>query len=238
MLSFEDPNALPPEVRQTTQDIAEGAARGVLSWTKETIVTLAKQFRNKELVFIEDQETIEVVKEQLKTGEWSLSSHYVKDKNLQLLIKVGLTLRALEKQKKQQALQNLRDKISSSKHGKKGLHIAQFVQCKLLKEYVSGIIEKAASEAELIQSIEEMLFHLETRSSFIKKEDSPDIKVNEILTRIQAHAPESYIVFARDSALSTAKLVNDLLKEKIKGYDYELEVKKTDESLIITVSKK
>lgn len=237
MSPFDDSHSLPPEIRQTTQDIAEGATRGVLSWSKETILALAKKFLNKELVFIEDQQTIEIVKEQLKTAEWLLFNRYVQDKDMQLLIKMGLTLRALEKQKRLQALQNLRDKISTSKYGKRGLHIAQFVQSKLLKEYVNGIIDKASSESELIQNINDMLSYLEVRSSFIKKEDSPDIKVAEILTRIQAHAPESYIVFAKDSALPICKLIIDLLKEKIKYYDYCLELKKTDDSMIIIILK-
>lgn len=230
-------NSLPKEVRQTTQDIAEGATKGFLNWSKEQLKFLAEKFRNKELAFIQDEETINLVKEQLKSGEWSLFNRYIKNKELKMLIIMGLTLRSLEKQKKQTAIKNLRDKIVV-KYKRKGLHISQFVQCSLLNEYVGGIVDKASSETELIHNIEEMLSNLETRSSFLKTEDIPEIKIEEILTRIRAHSPDNYIIFARNSALSAGSKVKELLGTKIKDYNYDLRVTKTNNSLLIIISKK
>ena len=96
MPSFEA-SGLPKEIRETTQDIAEGTARAFVKLGIDTIKRLAQRFLHNELVFIEDQETIDLAKRQLKSGEWIFFSDYVKNKRLKLLIRMGLALRELAK---------------------------------------------------------------------------------------------------------------------------------------------
>ncbi|HIH05399.1 TPA: hypothetical protein HA372_02445 [Candidatus Woesearchaeota archaeon] len=111
-------------------DAAEGVTKGVLGYTEEKIKQFAKKFIDRKLIFINRPETIELVKEQLKSGEWSLCKQYIKDIDLKILVQLGLALRKLESD--QVELQNLRDKIVY-KYKMKGLHIAQVVQNKILR---------------------------------------------------------------------------------------------------------
>jgi len=74
-----------------------------------------RKLRNKELSFIGDEETIRTVKKQLETGEWDISSKYVDDSDLRMLVKMGLTLRSLDDDKLLDKLHNLKkEKLSNS----------------------------------------------------------------------------------------------------------------------------
>ncbi|MFQ5620437.1 MAG: hypothetical protein ACE5FT_01180 [Candidatus Nanoarchaeia archaeon] len=56
------------------ESAAKGATKGALEWTSGKIKELAKRFLQKGLAFIEDQETIDIAKEQRKTGNGIFSS--------------------------------------------------------------------------------------------------------------------------------------------------------------------
>jgi hypothetical protein len=170
---------LPKEIRETTQDVAEGTAKAFIKFGKEEIKQLAQRFLNRELIFIEDQETIDLVKCQLKSGEWNFFSNYVKNRKLKLLIGMGLTLRELERQNKRDQLENLRDKLYF-KFKEDGLHIAEFVQCKLLVAYIGRIVDDCSSTDEIVQKIEDILNNLETRVSFIQSSDDANFEYSRI----------------------------------------------------------
>ena len=229
-------DGLPKEVRETTQDIAEGSTRAVIKFGKEEIKRLAQRFLNSELIFIEDQDTIDLVKRQLKSGEWNFFSNYVKNKKLKLLIGMELTLRELEKQNEKDQLENLRDKIYF-KHKEDGLHVAQFVQCKLLVTYLSRIIDNCSSTDEIVKKIEDMLNNLETRVSFIQLSDDVDIQYSIIISRLDSNAPEDYLVFARESALSIGHVIRKKLGSSANKHGYEMESKQSKTSLILILSK-
>lgn len=235
MLSY-DGSGLPTEVRETTKDIAEGTTKGFLRFGKEEIKLLAQRFLNKELIFIEDQETIDLVKRQLKSGEWNFFSRYVKNKRLKLLIGMGLTLRELEQQNKRSQLENLRDKLYF-KFKEEGLHIAQFVQCKLLVAYMSRIIDNCSSTDEIIQKIENILNNLETRVSFIQANDDVDVQHSIIITRLDSNSPIDYLAFARDSALPIGHQIKKKLYASIEGRGYEMKIEESKTSLILMLSR-
>jgi len=124
-------------------NIAKGMTRGVIDWSSEKVMTLIKKFKNKELAFIEDIETIDIAKEQRKTTEFDFFKKYIADKHLRILFQMGLTLRKLEKANKD--LQPLKEKISN-KYDIKGLHIAYFVQNGLFSKYIGSILEKTTPQ--------------------------------------------------------------------------------------------
>jgi hypothetical protein len=230
-------DGLPKEIRQTTQDLAEGATKAAIDIAKEKIKKLAQRFLNNELIFIEDQETIELVKNQLKSGEWNFIKDYIANKGLTLLIQMGLALRELEKQNKRDTLKNLRDKIFS-KYKEKGLHIAQFVQCRLLIAYLTQIIDQCSTKKEFIKRIENLLENLELRTSFIRVDDNPGLRVSIIIDRLSTNAPDEYLVFARDSALEVGLTIEKQLEDMIKEYNYKMDSNKSKDSLIMILSKK
>ena len=65
-------NGLPKEIRQTTQDVAQGVANAVIDRSAEKIKQLARKFLDHKLVFIEDEETIDLVKQQIMSQEWGV----------------------------------------------------------------------------------------------------------------------------------------------------------------------
>jgi hypothetical protein len=236
MSNFE-PGAIPPEFYKTTEAIAKGCTKGFLEHGAEKIKQLALRFKNKELVFIEDQETIDLVNQQLKCGEWTIFKEYVQDKRLKLLIQMGLTLRDFEGQKERTKLSNLRDKIFS-RYREEGLHIAQFVQCKLLVTYLTRISESCKSKEELSEKIRDLLENLELRVTFVKTGDNPSFSANIVLSRLSTNHPTDYLVFARDSAFSIGKDIEKKLDTRIQQYGYEIDPHYTKTSIILIITKK
>ncbi|MEK6968999.1 MAG: hypothetical protein AABW48_01075 [Nanoarchaeota archaeon] len=199
-------------------NVAEGVTKGVLSWGKEEIKTLAKNFLDKKLIFINNKETIDLVKEQLKSGDWSLCKQYLKDKNLKILVQLGLTLRKLESKPEQ--LQDLKNKIVN-KYGAKGVHVAEVVQNGILTEFVGSIASKAHSEHQIIESVENILLNVDKFFLFIKSTDSPEKKVQEINIKLQANNPDAIILFSYKSAIETCKQIKILLESDLKNYYLE-----------------
>jgi len=102
--------------------VSEGAMAGALGWTKEQIKDYVDKFNKKELAFIQNQETIDIVKQQYNSGESKFYEAYVKDKSMRIIIRLGLTLRKITSNSEKR--DNLRLKIRQ-KYEIKGLHIAQ-----------------------------------------------------------------------------------------------------------------
>lgn len=202
------------------KDVSEGATKGVLSWSKDEVTALVFRLRNKELAFIGDTKTICIVKEQLRTGEWDISSKYVDDPKLRILIQMGLTLRRLELEDEYDRLQNLRTKILS-KYTSSGLHIAQFVQQRILTNYLATVIPKIHDINELKATIEEILKNVDKFVVFIQKKDMVKDTQEKIKTRIYAHNPTTFIIFSKYSAVPKGEKIVDGLKNIISNYSFE-----------------
>jgi len=214
-------------------DITEGITKGFLNWTKKQIVDLVKQYKNKDISFIGNKETIELVKDQLKTSEWSVYKNYIFDKKLRLLTQMGLALRRLGASRTK--LQSLRDNILS-KYGLSGLHIAQFVQNGLLGIYLGNVLTKAILPSELTDSINEILFNIDKYAVFVQEKDSADRKAEEIKVRIQANLPKVFILSGYGSASSVAKQIQDILEEEVNN-EYVLEKYEDKEKYICFFSR-
>lgn len=125
-------------------EAAEGITIGVLKWSKDEIISFVHKLQNKDLAFIGDKETIEVVKKERKTAEWDLYNRYIRDKNLRILAQAGLALRRLEQRNQVKQLESLRTKISSG-FQTKGLHIAEFIQNELLDKFIGTSLPKISA---------------------------------------------------------------------------------------------
>ena len=66
--------------------ISKGAAEGTLSWTADQIKGLVQKFLNRDIAFVEDFRTIEVIKKQRKTSEWNLFKENVQDSDLRIRV--------------------------------------------------------------------------------------------------------------------------------------------------------
>ena len=198
---------------------SEGVTKGVLSWTEEKIKSLIVKFKNKDIAFVEDPETINLAKKQRRTSEWALFIEYIEDTDLRVLFQMGLTLRRLEKQ--QARLESLREKILR-KYDAKGLHIAQFIQNGFFGKFVGNILERASTPQKLRFEIENLLKNIEKTTIFIKHDDDVDKITEEIVTKILANSPDTFIICSSGSAMKKCEKIEKKVMKRISGYVAEL----------------
>ena len=202
------------------ESASKGATKAVLDYSEEKIKDWIVKFKNRKLAFIEDRETINETIEHRKTGEWSLFKHYVESANYHILFTLGLTLRSHEKKGKN--LHGLHTKIIK-KHELKGLHIAYFVQNGLFSKYLGFLLEKGLSTKEIKVKIKNLFDNIENTTIFIQTKDSITNKTSEILGKIRAHNPETFIISSTSMAIEKCEKVKNSVMPKIKSqYDAEI----------------
>ena len=197
----------------------EGVTKGFLSWTEDKLKDLVKRFHNREIAFIEDPETIDLAKKQRKTSEWGLFIEYIDDSDLRILFQMGLTLRKLEGNQKQ--LESLRGKILN-KYNAKGLHIAQFIQNGFFGKFIGNILVRASTPQRLKFEIENLLNNIERTCVFVKSADDVDKITEEIVTKILANSPDTFIICSSGSAMKKCEKIEKKVMDRISGYVDEL----------------
>ena len=215
----------------SSDDIVKQAAKGLteaaLDWSSSKIQSLVTQFLQKNLAFIEDQEVIDLAKEQRKTGEWNLFKQYVKDTRLRILFQMGLTLRRLEKQGKD--IKPLQDKILD-KYDIEGLHVAYFVQNGLFSKYMGHILESVKTERRLTLELEKLFNNIDNAVIFIRKADEVFAIAEIVVTKIRVLSPRTFIISACHSeAMEKCRKVKNHVMNKISGYECELYESKNKE---------
>ena len=176
------------------------------------------KLKDKKLAFIEELKTIEVVKEQYRSGEAKFYQNYVKDKGLLFLVKLGLTLRKLEGD--EERLRNLRSKIFKKYHVE-GLHIAEFVQNGVLNRYVGILLEKLTSIEDLEKDIEEILKNIEKHAIFVQGTSKKPEIIKKVDTMISAYSSRILIISGFRSAARLVSESVDTFKIILKDYDFE-----------------
>jgi len=200
--------------------LIEGTVKGLLYWTTEQISEIVYKLNNKSLLFINNKETIGLIKNQRKTPEWDIYNRYLKLKkgdDLRVIILMGLALRGLEFKGELDKVRELREKIKS-KYDINGLHIAQFIQNDFLGKYFGDIISKTKSIIELKKNIEEILNNLDKYVIFIKDGSSPKKLAEKIKIRIFANLPKTFIISSTGSAIAIAKKIESILEGQIDDY--------------------
>ena len=199
-------------------DSTEGVTKGALDWTAEKISSLVREFRERKLAFIRDPKTIEVVKQEYRSGESKFYQKYIKKRELLFLVRIGLGLRKLEDNEPK--LQNFRDKIFR-KYKVKGLHIAEFVQAGILNRYLGLILEDLSSVEELEKEIEEILGNIERHTLFVKSIESPFEIIKKSSNIVDSHTPRIFIIFGIKSSANIVRSVKEKMKQLMKDYEFE-----------------
>ncbi len=192
--------------------IIENIVKGALEFSKDQIISLLKKLKNRKLAFIGEEKTIEIAREQYKSGESKFYHRYIRNKEMLFLIGMGLTLRRIEKDAEKR--QNLRNKILR-KHGIKGLHIAEFVQNGILNRYIGLLLEVVESIEDLENQIEEVLKDIRKHSIFVQNRDQIGEIIRKALTITDAFSPTIFVISGEGPAA-------ELLKENIKKIDDSL----------------
>lgn len=198
---------------------SEGAAKGLLQFSKDQIENYIKKFNNKELAFIEDDDSIEMVKIERTRPEREFYKKYVKDKKLLLLIDIGLILRKLEKKNDMEKIHSIREKLVKN-HGTPGLAIAEFVQRGILTEYSQHFLKDLDNDDDISNSINEILTNIEKYVCFITDNYDDKFWINLISQRINANLPKHFIIFSRGSNLNKkAEKILTEVQKNILEYD-------------------
>jgi hypothetical protein len=208
-MSSSPPNSSP--VREAT--------KGALDWTEEKLKAVVQRFRDRKIAFIKDIETINLAKEQRTTPEWKLFIENVKDGTLRILFQMGLTLRKLENLG--QSIHPLRDKIFK-KYGIEGLHVAVVVQNEIFAKYVGNILVRAPTSERLKSEIENLFKNIENTVVFVQALDDIKKKSDVIVSKINAHSPNTFIISSATSAMEKCKQITENVMQRVSDYTHEL----------------
>ncbi|MGD0204691.1 MAG: hypothetical protein ABSC20_12415 [Candidatus Bathyarchaeia archaeon] len=207
------------------ESAAKGVAEAFLDWAPEKIKEYVQKFRHKDLAFVQDVETIEEALKQRKTTECAIFKQNIEDENLRICFLLGLTLRGMESDKEKCI--NLRNRILKT-HGAYGLHVAQFVQNGIFAKFIGRYLEEALTPNQMKQEIENLFKNIELTNSFIQYVDDIGMEANKIVTRIQSHAPKTYVISGLGSVKENCREIADEVMYRISGYSretYETELK-------------
>jgi len=198
--------------------IASGVTKGVLDWSTDLVKSLAKKFRDRKLAFIQDNETIKLVREQYNSGELNFYKIYIVDKDLLFLVKLGLTLRKLEENLERRT--NLRNKIFK-KYELRGLHIAQFVENGILSRYTAILIDNLISIEDLKKKIANTLNDIEKYALFVQAKESDRAVIELARTKVFANSPDIFVISGISPASEIVKRCEVTITKLLT--DYELE---------------
>lgn len=202
------------------EDASKGAVKGALEWGTEQIKSLVEGFRNKRLSFIENKDTLQIAREQYDSGELQIYKNYIDDKNILMVLRMGLVLRKLEKKGEKDRKQKLREDIMK-KYEVKGLHIAQFVENGLLNRYIGILLDDLDSIKKFREKINEIIENIEKYVFFVKLTDSERFVLDSCLRITTSYLSMIFIVSGMGSAKELMKKIEPKLIELLK--DYELE---------------
>lgn len=146
---------------------------------------------------------------------------------------MGLTLRGLEN--KQEKLKSLRNKILK-RYGTEGLHFAEFVQNGFFGKLVGNVLQRIPSPSRLKSEIENLLMNIEKTVVFIKQADDVDKRTEEIIIKINANSPNTFIICSSGTAKVKCEEIKEKVMGRISGYDAELYKTKFKEIYFINKS--
>jgi len=203
-----------------TEDAISGAINGGLNWASSAIKSFAVKIKERKLAFIQDPETIELVKEQYRSGELAIYKIYIKDDNLLFLLKMGLTLRKLGESKEEIKRRNLRTRIFE-KYNVRGLHISEFVENGILNRYIGILIENIISVEKFQKDITEVLNNIDKHVLFVRLSDKERDIMQRTISIVNSLSPMVFIVSGMFSAASTIRNCETKLVELLKDYHLE-----------------
>lgn len=217
-------------IKDLGEGIGKGAVKGALEWGETFIKKLANRFKEKEVRFIEDKNTLEIAKEQYNSGELQIYKHYIYDKDKLMVLRMGLVLRKLEKLGERERKQKLREDIMK-KYEVKGLHVAQFVENGILNRYISILLDDISSIEKFKERINEIISNIEKYVLFVQVKDSERFVLDSCLRITTSNLSMIFIVSGRGSAIEIIKKIEIRLVAILKDYELEKMSKESSENL-------
>ena len=203
-------------------NIARGAVRGALDWTTEQVEAFAAKLLNRDLAFVQNEQTIDQIQEERKGEEYLILKQHISNPRLRVLVVMGLTLRRLERDPAdKRRLHSLRNKILR-KYGASALRAAELVQRGIVGILYMTIISESRSPADISTAIENLLENVDQYAVFIQERDGIRATVDDLVIRIRANQPRTFVILGYGVAIEKAKKVVEGVLEKLpKTYGVE-----------------
>lgn len=196
----------------------EGLASATFRLGIDGIKKLIDKFKNKKIAFVQDEATLEKVKEDLKSNELKFYKAYIKTPDLLTPILMGLTLRRLEEEKDFDRLAKLKTKIVS-KYDIGGLHISQAVQNGIISKYITYLIEIHATESIMQKRLTIFLEDVENHICFVKNYIDAKNEAMKIVTKINVNSPDVFVISGMGNATEGSnKVIEEVDKFHLKDY--------------------
>ena len=204
------------------ESAAKGAVEGALRWTKEEVKTLASRLMDGEIAFVQDEETIDEIREERRSEEYKIFKEHLRDRELRVLAVMGLTLRRMEsKPSQQRQLQNLRTKIHK-RFGASSLRAAELVQRGIASTLYLTVISESKSPADASHALENLLRSVDMYTVFVQEGDKVGDTTSDLVLRLKANRPRTFIVLGYGRARTKAKsIVKRVMKELPDPYGHE-----------------
>jgi hypothetical protein len=204
------------------ESAAKGAVKAALEFAKGEIKALASRLLSGDIAFVQDQETIEEIREERGSEEFRIFKEHLEDKDLRVIALMGLTLRRMEKDPSQQRrLHNLRTKLHR-RYGASSLRAAELVQRGIAGTLYLTVISESKSPADASQALENLLRSVDTYAVFVQESDKVGETVDDLVLRIKANRPRTFVVLAYGGAKTKAKsVVKGVMKKLPDPYGHE-----------------
>ena len=223
------------DISSVVKDVATGTTKAVLEYSEDKIKEFVRKFRDRKLSFINEPSTIELVKEQIRNSEFKLASKYVKDRELQLIVQMGLALRELEKKGDMGKVIELKDDIHAKFKGW-GVHAAQAVQTGILMSMLEFFIDNIKDETELSITIEDILINIDKLVIYVQEDHTVPFLIKKIETILFSHNPQAMLLCSKYSANKVMeKLIVNLEPEL---FEYEMDIKRHKNTIYVALERK
>jgi hypothetical protein len=190
------------------KSVTQGVTLGALEWTEQKIKDLVKQFQNRQLAFIKSADNIELVKEELRSSEFSILRQFIPKKTkYSIQIQMGLALRRIAND--QPRAMELRNRIQRT-FGDSGLHVAEITQIGLTNQLLTRLVGLYPKPEEVTNKFLYFLDHIEDLAIFVRNDSVPSAIASVILTRIESYTIHLMILFGSGYATN---VVLDVLKQ-------------------------
>jgi len=220
------------------KSVAEGVAQGTLEWTAEKIEDIVCKFIDKKLAFIEDAETIKIIKRQKQKAEFGQFKYYCHDKYAQIIFQAGLALREYEENASNTKYDELIRKLGH-KFKTEGIHLSWFAKDGLFGEYLTILLNQGLGEEEIRKEFNILINNIELHVAFISNEKvnskkTIKQKAEEITSKITSHSPNIFIITGMGLAKQKAEEIHRIVTKKICDYDCKIISTKNKEIFILT----
>ena len=102
------------------------------------------------------------------------------------------------------------------------MHVAYFVQNGCFSKLLANILERESTTEKLKNEIKKLFLDLEKYVVFVNSRDKVDRKVKEIVTKIDAHSPRTFIISGVGSVVKKCRKIKTQVMEQISGYSIEI----------------